>query len=255
MQIELITQTYRESFEQFKLMSAKNNWDMLIMVLEGECTISFKKEQKTVTVSKNEIAFMPAGLEFERKVTKTLTCYNMEFFAQADHPFYLSASCGKINIPTEQSEAIFESMKHAFFRSDNRVLITHILKHIFAENYLFGNKSKAKTRPFSKEIEIATRYMRNNLNKKIDMDELAKQVFLSHSGLIWKFRQELGTTPSNYLSMLRLQNAKSLLLNYPYSITQISEMCGYSNPYYFANAFRRYSGMSPTEFRKYYLNK
>ncbi len=255
MQIELLTQTYRECFDEFRLTSAKKSWDMLIMVLEGECTISFKEEQKTVTVSKNEIAFMPAGLEFERKVTKTLTCYNMEFFAQADHPFYLSASRGKINIPPEQTEAIFESMKHAFFRSDNRVLITHILEHIFAENYLFGNKSKAKARPFSKEIEIATRYMRNNLNKKIDMDELAKQVFLSHSGLIWKFRQELGTTPSNYLSMLRLQNAKSLLLNCPYSITQISEMCGYSNPYYFTNAFRRCWGMSPTEFRKYYLNK
>ena len=95
--------------------------------------------------------------------------------------------------------------------------------------------------------------MRKNFDKRIDMDELAKEVFLSHSGLIWKFKRELNTTPSNYLGILRLRYAKQLLLNYPYSITEISEMCGYSNPYYFTNAFHRAFGMSPTDFRKHYL--
>ncbi|MBE6578101.1 MAG: helix-turn-helix transcriptional regulator [Ruminococcaceae bacterium] len=255
MQIELLTQTHRECFDEFRLTSAKNNWDMLIMVLDGECAITFKDTQKTVTVGKNEIALMPAGIEFERTVTRTLTCYNMEFLSEPEHPFYLATSPGKLSLPAEQNAAIFESMKRAFILADNRELITHILTHILAENYLFGIKNKNKAKPLSKEIVSATRYMRKNFNKKIDIDELAKQVFLSHSGLIWKFRQELGTTPSSYLSMLRLQNAKSFLLNYPYSITQISEMCGYSNPYYFTNAFRRYSGMSPTEFRKHYLKR
>ena len=75
--------------------------------------------------------------------------------------------------------------------------------------------------------------MRKNFDKKIDMDELAKRVFLSHSGLIWKFKKELNTTPSNYLKILRLRYAKQLLLNYSYSVTEISEMCGFANPYYF----------------------
>ena len=66
---------------------------------------------------------------------------------------------------------------------------------------------------------------------------------------------ELNTTPSRYLSILRLRHAKQLLLHYPYSITEISEMCGYSNPYYFTNAFRGYTGMSPTDFRKHYLKE
>ena len=228
---------------------------MLILVLEGECVISFTETQKSVTVKKGEIALLPAGIEFERKLTRTLTCYNIEFLAQADHPFYLSATCGTLSLPAKQVESIFESMRRAFVLPNNREMITHILEHIFAENHLFGSKGKNEAKPFSKEIESATRYMRNNFHQKIDMDILAKQVFLSHSGLIWKFKQELGTTPSNYLAMLRLQNAKNLLLNFPYSITQISEMCGYATPYYFTNAFRAHTGMSPTAFRKHYLNK
>ena len=87
------------------------------------------------------------------------------------------------------------------------------------------------------------------------MDELAAHVFLSHSGLIWKFKNELNTTPSNYLIILRLQHAKQLLLNYSYNITEISEMCGYQSPYYFTKAFHRHVGMSPTQFRKYHLKK
>ena len=138
---------------------------------------------------------------------------------------------------------------------DNRELLTHVIEHTFMQNYLFGNTEKVKFKPFSDEVESAIRYMRNNFYKKIDMDELAERVFLSHSGLIWKFKKELNTTPSNYLCILRLSYAKQLLLNHPYSITEISEMCGYSNPYYFTNAFHKYSGMSPTEFRNRYLKR
>ena len=253
MQIDLINQTYRENIDEFKLKTAKRKWDMLIMVVEGECTISFREKQKTVTVRKNEIALMPAGIEFERTVASPLTCYNFSFYSQADHPFYLSVKEGMLKIPNEQSEAVFRTMKRAFMLPSNRELITHTIEHIFAESYLFGNTDKVRPKPFSDEIESAIRYMRNNFDKKIDIGELADHVFLSRSGLIWKFNQELNTTPSNYLKVLRMRHAKHLLLNYSYSITQISEMCGYSNPYYFTNTFHHYTGMSPSEYRKHYL--
>ena len=253
MQIELISQTYRECTEEFKIKKAKRNWDVLFLVVDGEFTVSFAEKQKTFIAKKNDIVLMPAGLEFEREVTSTLTYYAFSYYSQADHPFYLSVSAGKLKLPSEQTEAIFETVKHAFDLPDNRDIITHTIEHIFAQNYLFGNKTKVRLKPFSDEVQNAIRYMRKNFDKKIDMGELADEVFLSRSGLIWKFRQELDTTPSNYLFLLRMRNAKHLLLNYTYSITEISEMCGYSNPYYFTNAFHRYSGMSPSDYRKHHL--
>lgn len=151
-----------------------------------------------------------------------------------------------------------ESVKHAsilpYDRAYDRELITHIIEHIFAENYLFGNKDKKQSHAFSEKIDEAIRYMRDHLDQKIEMEEIANHVYLSHSGLIWKFKQELGTTPSRYLTFLRIQKAKQLLLNYSYSIAEISEMCGYQNPYYFTNAFRKYTGRSPSSFRKYHFS-
>ena len=95
----------------------------------------------------------------------------------------------------------------------------------------------------------------NGLDEKIDIDIHAANVYLSHSALIWKFRQELNTTPSQYLIHIRLRYAKHLLINTNYSITQISELCGYTNPFYFTNAFRKYTGKNPTSFREHHLNE
>ena len=253
MQIELIHQSYHENLDSFKITNIKRKWDIMFLIEEGECSILLEGRQKPFVVKKNEIALIPAGVEFEREVKSTLSYYHLSFYPQGDHPFYLSAKAGKLNLPPEQSESLLKSVKQAYILPDNVELISHEIEHIFAENYLFGRKERAKFKPFSEETEKAIRYMTRNLDKKIDMDELAESVFLSHAGLICKFKQELNTTPSNYLYLLRMRSAKRLLLNYSYSITEISTMCGYQNPYYFTNSFRRYTGMSPSAFRKYHL--
>ena len=255
MQIELINHSYQENLEAFQLTSFKRTWNILTLVVSGEYALTFRETQQTLILRAHDIALIPAGTEVERRVITPVTYYHISFHTEAEHPFYLAAAPGKLTLPREQTEAIFKTVKQAFILPDNRELITHAVEHVFAENYLFGGGKRATFKPLSEEVENAIRYMRNNFDKKIDIDELAERVFLSHSGLIWKFRQELNTTPSHYLSILRLRHGKQLLLHYPYSITEISEMCGYSNPYYFTNAFRGYTGMSPSEFRKRYLKE
>lgn len=252
MQIELVYHKYYEGMTGFENTRLKRKWDILVLVEEGEHTIFFTESKKKIDLHKDEIALIPAGVEFEREVNSPLTCYYIFFLCQAEHCFHIACKGGVIRLPSEQTRAIFNTAKRAFMLPDNRELITHMVEHILAESYLFGKNEKAKNKPFSEEIQSAIRYMRRNLHQKIDMDELAELVFLSHSGLIWKFRQELNTTPQNYLKLLRLRYAKQLLLNESYTVTKISEMCGYSSPYYFTNAFRKYSGMSPTAFRKHY---
>lgn len=253
MQVEFVYQNYFEKIEQFKTDTTKSEWDWLIVVTDGAFSILPHTKPKPVVLQKNEIAFIPSGVEFERKILSPVSGYNLFFHAQKDHPFYTGTPLGKLQLPPKQADAIIESVKRASILPFDREPITHIITHTFTENYLFGSKDKDRAYTLSEKVEEAIRYMRNNLDKKIDMDEVAAHVYLSHSGLIWKFKQELNATPSRYLTLLRLRYAKQLLLNYSYNITEISEMCGYQNPYYFTNAFRKYAGRSPTEFRKYHM--
>ena len=173
---------------------------------------------------------------------------------QADHPFRMALPTGKLELPNEQSTSIFNSMKRVILMPDNRELLEHMIEHVLTEHYLFCKTDKVHARPLSEEVLDTIRYMNRHLSEKLDMDALAARVYLSHTGLIWKFRQELNTTPSKYLILLRLRYAKQLLLDHDYTVTEIAETCGYANPYYFTNAFHAYTGMSPTEFRKAHLD-
>ncbi|MBQ8309447.1 MAG: helix-turn-helix transcriptional regulator [Clostridia bacterium] len=255
MQIELINQSQRENLEAFKTPTLKRNWDILIIVLDGIYSIYTEGRKKPILLHKNEIAFIPSGTEFTRSAVEPVSYYHISFCSQGDHPFRMLLSPGKLGIPQEQVIPMINSMDHAFLMTDNRELITHLVERIFAENYLFGKNKKVNLPHLSEEVLSTIRYMNSHLSEDLSMDALAARVYLSHTGLIWKFKQELGTTPSQYLILLRLRYAKQLLLDHPYSITEIAELCGYANPYYFTNSFRKYSGMSPTVFRKHYLGK
>lgn len=254
MNIELINQYHIENLNAFKKPHHTFLWDVLLLVVGGTYSILPNGAKKPIILRENDIAFFPMGTEFYRSVDEPTTYYHISFRADADHPFRQGLPPHKLSIPREQALPIFRSIERAFLLPDNRELITHLTERIFIENYLFGKSSKIKLPHISEEILDTVRYMNRHLDQPIDIDDLASRVYLSHTGLIWKFKHELGTTPSQYLILLRLRYAKQLLLNHSYNITEIAELCGYTNPYYFTNAFRRYTGMSPTAFRKHYLS-
>ena len=253
MQIELINNILYEKTEAFQFPVLKLRYDMMMLIEEGTCSVLLEGRQKPFKLSKNEIAYIPANTEICRSISEPLTYYHLSFYSQAEHPFCRSMLPGKLNLPSDVTASIFQSIRRAYPLVNNRELISHVIEHIFAENYMFGKTKQVHLKPLSDEVKQVIRYMTQNIAQSIDMHELASRVYLSHSALIWKFRKELGTTPSQYLIQLRLQYAKQLLLNQNYTIAQISGLCGYSNPYYFTNAFHRHTGMSPTEFRVQYL--
>ena len=253
MKVQIISQTFFEEKEFYKKPEVKLRWDQIVMIEKGACSVGIEGEEKARVVQEREILFLPAGTSLIRTVLSPITAYHLSFIAPADHPFRRALQPGKLTLPAEQNTAAFNSIRRAVPIPNNQELIEHIVEHILVEHYLFGKSNKVNLRPLSEEILSTVSYMNRNLKQKLDIDLLAERVYLSHTGLIWKFKQELNTTPSQYLILLRLRYAKQLLLDHDYSITEIAEMCGYSNAYYFTNAFHRYAGMSPTAFRRRYL--
>ena len=70
------------------------------------------------------------------------------------------------------------------------------------------------------------------------------------------FASELGHSPAAYLAEIRINNAKRLLCEYPdYSVSQVSDACGYSSVYYFSTTFHEVVGCSPSRYREEMKNK
>ena len=68
------------------------------------------------------------------------------------------------------------------------------------------------------------------------------------------FRREVGATPLEYLTSARMERAAAIILSgvqnrySNYTVAQIAEMCGYSEPLYFSRVFKNYYGLSPSQY-------
>lgn len=82
------------------------------------------------------------------------------------------------------------------------------------------------------------------------VEEVAERLHISQAYFSRIFRQEMGITPIEYLTRLRLQGAANDLLNTGDVLEDIAVRNGFSGGNYFCKVFRRYMGMSPVEYRK-----
>lgn len=63
------------------------------------------------------------------------------------------------------------------------------------------------------------------------------------------FYQIYHTSPMKFIISLRVNKAKELLTNTQMKIQDISETCGFNNPYYFSKVFRQAVGLTPSQYR------
>ncbi len=81
------------------------------------------------------------------------------------------------------------------------------------------------------------------------VEQLCKQVFMSHSQLHRKLDALTGCSPNKFIRMIRLGRAMKLLTDPANSIGAVSLDCGYADPGYFARVFKQEYGVTPQEWR------
>jgi len=90
---------------------------------------------------------------------------------------------------------------------------------------------------------------KNYMKKDLALKDIAQHLFLSVAYFSVLFKKETGSTFLNYLTQVRMEKAKDLLMTNVYTVYDISEAVGYDNPTYFSTLFKRYYGMSPRDYK------
>jgi YesN/AraC family two-component response regulator len=93
------------------------------------------------------------------------------------------------------------------------------------------------------------RYVSENFCNEITLEELAHRFFICKEHISRSFKKQYGMNLFDYISMLRIEKAKVLMLETLCSIEEIAVKAGFSNGNYFSKAFRRQTGISPSEYR------
>ena len=99
-------------------------------------------------------------------------------------------------------------------------------------------------------VTMMTNYLKENYMKKISVEEIAHNTYLSTTYVTKIFKEIINDTPINYLISIRLEKAKELLREGQMTIQEISKQIGYDDPYYFSKLFKKKYGVSPSEYRK-----
>ena len=97
-------------------------------------------------------------------------------------------------------------------------------------------------------LEKMLNYLNMHFTEAISLQDLADQVHLSREVCCRLFKKMTGKTITGYLEEYRVNKSFSLVQSGQYSMTQITEMVGFSNPSRFASAFRKRFGCNPGEY-------
>ncbi len=105
----------------------------------------------------------------------------------------------------------------------------------------------------SKSVKLILRkamdYLQAHYNEQVTLNEVADHAFVSTYYISRMFKKELGKNFVDYLNEIRIEKAKELLKDIRYKTYEVADMVGIPDAHYFSRLFKKYEGLTPTEYR------
>lgn len=155
----------------------------------------------------------------------------------------------------------------SYCREALRLQITdYILKPVNYEEFgscidqlkisLYNNEVKEK--PVVKKERVITgitKYMQEHLSEDVSLHILSEEFHLNSQYISQLFRNEIGVNFLTYLTNIRMEHAKKLLLSSSLSIAEVSEQSGYGDYHVFTKVFKKSEGITPSQYRRDFLSQ
>ena len=151
-------------------------------------------------------------------------------------------------IPASAHDQLVECadfMRNAISQEELEQHLFHALQVMFSPE----SSTQATTDQYSLEVEQSIAYIKENYMHKISLASVAEHVGLSSGYLCRIFKDETGGSINTYINNLRMNKAKELLSDKNSYIKEVAVAVGFEDQLYFSRLFKRYSGLTPSEYR------
>ena len=157
----------------------------------------------------------------------------------------------------------------AFCQQALRLQITdYILKPVNYEEFgtcidnlkisLFEEKVSASPEPEHQDertITSITRYLQEHLAEEVSLSVLAEYFHLNAQYISQLFKNEIGVGFLTYLTNIRMEKARKLLLSTSLSVAEVAEQSGYGDYRVFTKVFKKAEGITPSQYRREFLSE
>ena len=263
------------------LMAEMPQKSALHLITEGDCWFGFPSKETEVTeLHAGDVIFVNQGVSHFLSYTpipKNITESEIPSFCEPEHQ-QNGIVCYDINSPSQITDTVFRLLppwvilsqrcqasemqslismiraetKHgepgsqAIIQRLSDVLAIHLLRAVIEGH-------QELTGPLA---ALQDKYLKNLVLAIIDepagdwsVEEMAKKVFLSPSALADRCHKQTGLSPKKLVDQLRLQRARMLLSSTELPLDLIAEQLGYQSATAFSRFFKRYAGLSASEYR------
>lgn len=128
-------------------------------------------------------------------------------------------------------------------------LLAAIANNILASVIYYDRNGSYSNDLMADKINLARSIMRENVLNEINLEEVAEKINMSYSWFRKTFKEYTNLSPAHYMVQLKLQKAKSMLLNSTMSVKEISFLLNYEDAAYFSSIFKKYIGCTPSEYK------
>lgn len=128
-------------------------------------------------------------------------------------------------------------------------ILASISNSILAYVIYYDSNDGATKDSVAEKMDQARTIMRESMLTGITPEEVAEKINMSYSWFRKTFKEYTNVSPAHYITQLKLQKAKMMLLNSSMSIKEIAFYLNYEDTAYFSAIFKKYVGCSPSEYK------
>ena len=243
LKIKKIDCVIKYTAEEMNFESQNRHNHIIGIHLSGSAVHYFKNQK--FTISENCIYFLNQKDDYNVKVLEKGVAFSVHFTTY--EPIDTESFC----IKTAKANEIVRLMniveKEFLSKADELDLMSDLYK-LCAELNKIYQKSYF---PKDQRMIDAEKYMNTHFAESSCLAEATNQSLLTRRRFNDLFKSCFGITPNRYLISLKIDYAKSLISTNCFSISQIAEMCGFSDIYYFCKVFKNETGTTPAKYKKF----
>jgi AraC-like DNA-binding protein len=123
-------------------------------------------------------------------------------------------------------------------------LIIRIVQTQAAANYSISNNFSGNS-----PIGQAVAFIKSNISSTISLKTLSEKACMSTTTFYRSFKRELGISPVTFILTEKIKYAKNLLKHQGMNVAEVSYAAGFEDANYFTRLFKKYEGVTPTQFQ------
>ena len=217
----------------------QNNFEVVGVAYDGMSAINLANEKQPDIVIVDIDMPIRSGLEVIQEISKTLPDTAFIVASGYDQYEYMRAAL-KLGVV----DYILKPIKF----DELHKILEHVRMNIIDRM----STKKKETEPASKNNSIIysiVEYINSHLTEEITLKELGDLFHINPYYLSQLFKEDTGINYHNYLTTTRINEAKSLLVTTQMTISKVAATVGFSDYRVFTKVFKKYEGVSPTEYR------